>query len=271
MVIALDKIRHFSQKPNRGTVFFEEMIAIVDALGSNYEQTFISPNGTAIKRGDKMEKICGILFSGGLDSSLAVCKMIEKGYRTELLHFDQGALISNNLVSIRYNELKKVYSDCIKGITSFNVSGLFRRIALVSLEEDIKKYNVSLVCVGCKLAMHIQSIIFCEKNKIQYMADGSTERQKRYGEQREVTIDFLKGLYSEHGITYENPVYDLEKKEIKYGLFDRGMTIQPLEDTCLFSNTFSIASDEVIEQYLKDKKQLCNELIERGMLYEKNR
>lgn len=218
-----------------------------------------------------MEKICGILFSGGLDSSLAVCKMIETGYRVELLHFDQGALISNNLVSIRYNELEKVYSNCIKGINHFNISGLFRRIALVSLEEDIKKYNISLICVGCKLAMYVQSIIFCKKNEIQCMADGSTERQSRYGEQREVSLDFVKNLYNEYGILYKNPVYTLEKKEIKYGLFDRGMTIQPLEDTCLFSNTFSTASDEVIEQYLRDKKQLCNELIERGLSYEKNR
>lgn len=218
-----------------------------------------------------MEKVCGVLFSGGLDSSLAVCKMIENGYRIELLHFDQGALISNNLVSIRYNELKKVYNNCIKDINFFNVSGLFRRIALVSLEEDIKKYNVSLVCVGCKLAMHVQSIIFCKKNELQCMADGSTERQKRYGEQREVTLSFLKKLYSEYGILYENPVYELDKKEIKYGLFDRGMTIQPLEDTCLFSNTFSIASDEIIKRYLEEKKHLCNELIERGMMYEKNR
>lgn len=158
-----------------------------------------------------MEKICGILFSGGLDSSLAVCKMIEKGYSVELLHFDQGALISNNLASIRYNELEKVYSNCIKGINNFNVSGLFRRIALVSLEEDIKKYNVSLVCVGCKLAMYVQSIIFCKKNKIQYMADGSTKRQNRYGEQREVALNFVKNLYNEYEILYENPVYALEK------------------------------------------------------------
>lgn len=218
-----------------------------------------------------MEKVCGILFSGGLDSSLAVCSMIEKGYRTELLHYNQGALISNNLATIRYNELKKVYMDCIKGIHFENISGLFRRIALISLEQDIRKYDVSLVCVGCKLAMHVQSIIFCNKNGIECMADGSTERQKRYGEQRKVTLNFIKDMYKEYGIIYENPVYCLDEKEIKYGLFDRGMTIQPLEDTCLFSNTFSIASDDVIEQYLYEKKQLCKQLIERGMAYEKNR
>lgn len=221
--------------------------------------------------GECMGKRCAVLFSGGLDSSLAVCSMVEKGFTPELLHFDHGALISNNLVSIRYNELKTVYTDYLGDIHFFNISGLFRKIALVPLEEDIKKYNVSLVCLGCKLAMHVQSIVFCKKNDISVMADGSTERQKRYGEQREVALDFIRDLYSQYEIAYENPVYNLDKKEIKYGLFDRGMTIQPLEDTCLFSNTFSIASDDAIEKYLVSKKQLCNELIERGMSHEKNR
>ena len=119
--------------------------------------------------------------------------------------------------------------------------------------------------------MHVQSIIFCNKFEITTMADGSTKRQQRYGEQRGIALDFIKGLYGEDGISYKNPVYEMEKKEIKYGLFDRGMTIQPLEDTCLFSNTFSIAEDEVIKQYLDEKKSLCKELIERGLSYEKNR
>ena len=47
------------------------------------------------------KKISAILFSGGLDSSLAVCDMIEKGYDVHLLHYDTGALISNNLIKIR--------------------------------------------------------------------------------------------------------------------------------------------------------------------------
>ena len=109
--------------------------------------------------------------------------MIEKGYDVHLLHYDTGALISNNLIKIRYAELKKIYEECIVDLYERNISGLFRRIALVSLEEDIKKYGVSLICVGCKLAMHVKCIIYCKNNGIKCVADGSTERQKRYGEQ----------------------------------------------------------------------------------------
>lgn len=216
-------------------------------------------------------KTAAILFSGGLDSSLAVCDMIERGYNVHLLHYDTGALISNNLISIRYNELKKTYDKCIVELYERNISGLFRRIALVSLEEDIKTYGVSLICVGCKLAMHVQCIIYCKNNGIKCVADGSAERQKRYGEQREVSLEFIKKLYQEYDIEYKNPIYNLDKKEIKYGLFERGMTIQPLEDTCLFSNTFSIAEDKTIEKYLDSKKLVCKKLVERGLAHEKNR
>lgn len=216
-------------------------------------------------------KTAAILFSGGLDSSLAVCDMIERGYNVHLLHYDTGALISNNLISIRYNELKRTYDKCIVELYERNISGLFRRIALVSLEEDIKTYGVSLICVGCKLAMHVQCIIYCKNNGIKCVADGSTERQKRYGEQREVSLEFIKEFYQEYDIEYKYPIYNLDKKEIKYGLFDRGITIQSLEDTCLFSNTFSIVEDETIEKYLDSKKIICKKLVERGLAYEKNR
>lgn len=215
-----------------------------------------------------MSKKCAVLFSGGLDSSLAVCYMVERNYIIQLLHFNTGALLSNRLIEIRMNELKETYPNRIVGLKDCNISGLFRKIALVSLENDINKYHYSLVCVGCKLAMHIQSIIYCRRNNIKMMADGSTERQKRYGEQREITISFLKKLYANYDIEYCNPVYDLNEKEIKYGLFDRNLTIQPLEDTCLFSNTFSIAPDEVIAEYLNEKLPVCNEIIERGLSYE---
>lgn len=197
--------------------------------------------------------------------------MIEEGYNVELLHFNQGALISNNLPSIRYEELERVYESGIQKICFGHIEGLFRRIALVPLEQDINQYGVSLICLGCKLAMHIQSIIYCKKNNICYLADGSTKKQSRYGEQREIAIEFIKKIYRDYDIEYINPIYHLEKKEIKYGLFDRGITIQPLEDTCLFSNTFSIASDEAVLDYLERKEKLCKELIERGMLYGKNR
>jgi len=41
--------QNFNKKLKRGTVSFEEMMAIAEALGVGYEQAFVLPNGECIK------------------------------------------------------------------------------------------------------------------------------------------------------------------------------------------------------------------------------
>lgn len=218
-----------------------------------------------------MTKKCAILFSGGLDSSFASCLMIEQGYDIELLNMDHGALISNNLPVIRHQELVKAYPQSNITLYHINIAGAFRAISLASIEKDILTHKVNLVCVGCKLAMHARAITYCLQNDIKVVADGSTKRQERYGEQRKMAIEHIKSLYEEYGIDYVNPVYNYEKTDIKYGMFDRGLTIQPLEDTCLFSKTFSNPEDDAIDMYISGKVDIFKTLIERSISYEKNR
>ncbi|GFI27570.1 hypothetical protein IMSAGC012_02697 [Lachnospiraceae bacterium] len=40
--------QNFNKKLKRGTVSFDEMMAIAEALGVKYEQTFVLPNGEKI-------------------------------------------------------------------------------------------------------------------------------------------------------------------------------------------------------------------------------
>ena len=47
--------QNFNKKLKRGTVSFEEMIAIAEALGVGYEQAFILPDGSKINLGGKQE------------------------------------------------------------------------------------------------------------------------------------------------------------------------------------------------------------------------
>lgn len=218
-----------------------------------------------------MDKKCAVLFSGGLDSSVAVCVMIEQGYDVDLLHMNTGALITNNLSQIRKNEIERTYPTCKIKYQEISSFGFFRKLALTNLEEDILKYKVSMICIGCKLAMHISTLKYCVEKGIKVAIDGSCKRQERYAEQRIATIETVRELYRTYGVEYNNPVYMYDKPTIKYALFDRGITIQPLEDTCLFSHTFSVADDDVIKEYLHDKLPVCKELIERSISYERNR
>lgn len=47
--------QNFNKKLKRGTVSFEEMMAIAEALGVDYEQAFVLPDGSKINIGGKQE------------------------------------------------------------------------------------------------------------------------------------------------------------------------------------------------------------------------
>jgi len=207
-----------------------------------------------------------ILYSGGLDSSLATCVALEMGYEAELIHYNNGTLITNDLYKIRHKEICEAYPNYKINLKEINISGMFRKIALDSLEQDILKYKKSLICMGCKLAMHLNTIVLCKQNNIPYVIDGNTRKQEKYPEQTMEAIEFIRNLYKKYDIEYLNPVYELSKDDIKCKLLDRGITIQPLEDTCLFSNTFSESDGDTVIKYLQSKAQICQEIVERGVL-----
>ncbi len=48
--------QNFNKKLKRGTVSFDEMIAIAEALGVGYEQSFVLPNGKRIGKLLVLEK-----------------------------------------------------------------------------------------------------------------------------------------------------------------------------------------------------------------------
>lgn len=52
-----------------------------------------------------------VLFSGGIDCSLAACLLVEKKYKVHLMHYNNGTTISNSLHNIRYNELKVYFAE----------------------------------------------------------------------------------------------------------------------------------------------------------------
>lgn len=87
--------------------------------------------------------------------------------------------------------------------------------------------------------MHVEAIIYCLKNDISVIADGSVKYQNDFPEQDSESLKVFRHLYSLYGIKYETILSEVSSaKQVKYELLDNGIPIQSLEDTCLFSNTF---------------------------------
>lgn len=48
--------QNFNKKLKRGTVSFDEMVEIAEAVGVGYEQAFVLPDGSKINMGGKQEQ-----------------------------------------------------------------------------------------------------------------------------------------------------------------------------------------------------------------------
>lgn len=200
-----------------------------------------------------------VLFSGGIDCSLVALLLRKEGHNVHLLHYEHGASISNGLHRIRFAELQQLIGSDKIVLKELSHRGLFRKFALANIEQDFAKYKTSMICLGCRLAMHMETIIYCMQNNIHIVADGSVKYQNDFPEQNGIALEIFKKLYQQYDIEYKTLLSDVESaKDVKYQLLDNGISIQSMEDTCLFSNTFKEASEESIKGFLNERLQECN-------------
>lgn len=214
----------------------------------------------------KTTKEAVVLFSGGVDCSLAAILLRRKQYKIHLLHYNHGAVISNDLHIKRFNELKLLIGDDKITLTEINHGGLFRKLSLENIESDFSKYKTNLVCLGCRMAMHCETIIYCKLHDITCVADGSVKYQGSFPEQNSLSLEYFKKLYKQYGIEYVTLLSDVSSaKEVKYQLLDNGISIQSMEDTCLFNNTFSPATEESISSFIEERMEICRAYIEQRL------
>jgi hypothetical protein len=203
-----------------------------------------------------------LLFSGGRDSSLTFVRLAQKGYKVHLLTFDNGAMARLDLSGFRMRELRRLFPDAIVCWKTIPVHGLFKRLALLFIEKDMRNYETNLICMGCKLAMHTRALIYCIENDIKYLADGYASHQRNWIEQMPEAIAPVRELHKEFGVEYVNPIYAYDDESlIASELYDLGMSTKSLEGTCLFGGTYSIPSSTHVTSYVSEKLPLCREYI----------
>ena len=217
-----------------------------------------SPDEIELERPDVV-----VLFSGGRDSSLAVCKLAIQRKKLVLLNLLNGTTIGGEIVQNRFRELKERFPNEIQKFVQIPSFGLFRKLSIVSLEADFLRYEKNMVCLGCKLAFQTEAIIYCINNGIEVIADGYSRYQsEEYMEQRREAVEIMKNFNAEYGILYINPVYDYQNKEnVKYDLYEFGLSTKSIEGTCIFSDTFSVPDAKNVISYIYDRLNICRSYI----------
>jgi 7-cyano-7-deazaguanine synthase in queuosine biosynthesis len=203
-----------------------------------------------------------VLFSGGRDSSLAACLLANYGTAVHLLTTFNGASVKGDLAKYRYEELREAFPREMKAHVIINSFSLFRRIALVNIEEDFAKYKKNLIPVGDALATHTEAIVFCLKNGISAMASGYTTYESDFPEQMPEVIDVTREFVESYKIRYLTPVLAYDNiDDVKYRLFDFGISTKSLEGTSLFADTYTLPEVAIVKDYVQSKTSICREYI----------
>lgn len=218
-----------------------------------------------------MKQDLAVLFSGGKDSAalyafaaFGKCHDIPAPRLIHLIHMTNGASRFRKQPLRRFNTLKKLLSKQASPneplpeavFIDLDVSHLFQQLWLNRYEALMPKYGgKNLVCVACRLAMHVQAVIFCHEHSVPNLLVGMTKKQSNLPEQSEVFRERLVAVSERFGVITRYPLYEeLDDEEItRHFLKDHGLpAFGGGKSDCLFSQTQTTASLDDTASYIDD-------------------
>jgi len=110
--------------------------------------------------------------------------------------------------------------------------------------------------------MQTAAIVFCLQNSIPTIADGSAQYQSYLAEQMPDALTEFRLYQQEYGIEYLNPVWHYTSDtDVKYQLFEFGISTKSLEGISIFGDSFTQPSSEIVVEYIRSKLQICRAYI----------
>jgi hypothetical protein len=222
-----------------------------------------------------------ILFSGGSDS-LALYALAAAGAHPEIPR-PRGIHLLNMLNGMgRFSSFPKGRFRVSERILraqmpdsgqipqsiyiELDMGRLFQGLWLDRYEELMPRYaGKNLVCVACKLAMHVRALIYCVEMLVPTLLVGYARKQGYFPEQTAAFMDRISRLSDEFGIKTMFPVYDDFDDETvtRHLLEDFGLpSTGGGERKCLFCQTLTTATEKEIGLYLDDMISILRRYID---------
>lgn len=190
----------------------------------------------------KEKKEVILLFSGGRDSFLAGCYLIEEGFKIYMVTFKNGiGLAAYNAEHGAKRIIERYSKDKAEFLGVHCVAGIWREFFLPYFNmkpgEISKEYGELTIsqfhCLTCRSAMYTWSIIKAKQTGIKYIADGARKNQGFVIELPNMIRGF-RDFFSEYSIELLLPIWDLDSDwERKNLLLLRGFVPKTLEPQCL--------------------------------------
>jgi hypothetical protein len=221
-----------------------------------------------------------LMFSGGVDSTATAIMLAEKFERVHLVTYKNGyGHYYFSRTQKRVEELNKALGNCFT-YTLISTKSYFDQILVSSVLKDYKKYRSGFIWfMGCKMAMHMRSAIYCLENGIPHMTDGSNEDTNEMVEQMLISLTLIRFFYEELGVKFGTPVYEvtrdesrqlIKKLDLNMGIqvMDRHLCIQP---TCIAGELYYMPyllfnkkvkhDEETVAEFIEEKQKICHRII----------
>lgn len=182
-----------------------------------------------------------LMLSGGRDSFLSACRLIEDGWYVHMITYDNGCIsnvehaqaVAERIIST-YGKEHACFAR-IYGITS-NLYRLQKPYLYKQIQDSGEHYPhlrpAQMPCLACHTGMYIESIAYCKTHGISKMAEGARESQSFFVELPDM-VQRYRELAHQNGIELLLPVYDLvDDWERKLELADYGFIPKTTEPQC---------------------------------------
>lgn len=215
---------------------------------------------------------CLVLFSGGKDSFLSACYMIDAGYTVELISFNNGAVAGEENLLHGVKRMQNRYGeDVVNYAGVYCISSTIARLtdywSYVPSHEFGDKYpniiNAQLTCLHCQTAMWCAAIAYACAKEIKVIVTGYRSTDV-FCTGVTPWVDAMMGIARAKGITVEFPVWEKSVWEESYGwerdteMVLRSFEPRVLEPKCLLGRPVVRMSDmqeSDLVRYFKDNLQ----------------
>lgn len=148
----------------------------------------------------------GLLFSGGLDSTLEAVERLEVLPAIHLLTFNNGCCVNMDGARRRAEELRSRYGAARIHFTEVD-TGPLRRKLLYETEGRLWRYRSPLVFdLACKMAAVIELIHHARVHGLTRIADGAATDQTQVFIQHPEMSAHIRPLFDRYGVEMVKPV-----------------------------------------------------------------
>lgn len=162
-----------------------------------------------------------LMLSGGRDSFLSACRLVENGYNVNMITYDNGHIshaeyaeaVAGRIIEMFGEEQAKFVG--IQAIVQ-NIRPLMKKALYLEPVQLAEKYphllHYQVSCLACHTAMYLHSIAYCLANEIKVISEGAREQQGFFVELPEMSERYEK-LCKQYEIELVLPVYNLQSDD----------------------------------------------------------